>query len=270
MWTYPKIDPVALSLGPLQIHWYGLMYLAGFTLFYLYGSYLAKKDKHWSPDLVGDFLFYVAMGVILGGRIGYILFYDLSHYINDPMDMFKVWQGGMSFHGGLVGVSLAMWYFARKTKMTLFQVSDFVAPLVPFGLFFGRLGNFINGELWGKITTSPLGMKAFDPEVGHVVNRYPTQLLEAFLEGVVLFTILAIYRRKPRTLGSITGLFLACYGLFRFLVEFYRMPDPQLGYLAFGWVTMGQILSLPMIIAGIGLMFWAAKKQPGRAVFKGQ
>ncbi|MBD3822486.1 MAG: prolipoprotein diacylglyceryl transferase, partial [Thiotrichales bacterium] len=164
MWTYPSIDPIALALGPLQIHWYGLMYLAGFLCFWLYGSYQAKNNQYWNKDLVGDFLFYGALGVILGGRIGYILFYDLPHYIDHPLDMFKLWMGGMSFHGGLIGVILAMLWFARhKMKVPLFVVSDFVAPMVPFGLFFGRIGNFINGELWGKVADahSYFAMKVF-------------------------------------------------------------------------------------------------------------
>lgn len=261
MWQYPHIDPVALSLGPLQIHWYGLMYLAGFASFYFYGSWRAKKHPDWNSERIGDFLFYGAMGVILGGRIGYVLFYDLSHYLAAPLDVLKVWQGGMSFHGGLVGVSLAMWLYARKVQLSVLAVADFVAPLVPLGLFFGRIGNFINGELWGRVTDSRLGMAVYDPQLAQVVTKYPTQLLEAFLEGVVLFIILAIYTRKPRPLGAVAGLFLVGYGAFRFFVEFYRLPDAQLGYLWLDWVTMGQLLSLPMIALGLVLMMRKTVKQ---------
>jgi len=257
MWHYPHINPIALDLGPLQVHWYGLMYLFGFLAFWLYGTWKAKTDPHWNSEMVSDFLFYGALGVILGGRVGYILFYDFSYYLAHPADMIAVWQGGMSFHGGLIGVAIAMWLFARKVKLPLLEISDFVAPIVPVGLFFGRIGNFINGELWGKITDSPLGMWVYDPQLHKVVQKYPTQLLEALLEGLVLLLILFMYSRKSRPRGAVTGLFLACYGAFRFFVEFFRMPDPQLGYLAWGWLTMGQVLSLPMILLGIGLIYWA-------------
>ena len=262
MWEYPEIDPVALSLGPLQIHWYGLMYLLAFLGGWLYGNIRAKKIEPWNGDMVSDLLFYVAMGVILGGRLGYILFYDLAIYIENPLLVFKVWQGGMSFHGGLLGVTLAMFLFARKTQQNLFQVADFVAPLIPIGLLTGRIGNFINGELWGKVTDSSLGMAVYDPQLQSVVHKYPTQLLETLLEGVVLFIILAIYARKPRPPGSVAALFLIGYGSFRFIVEFWRMPDPQLGYLAWDWLTMGQLLSLPMILIGLGVMVWGARKAP--------
>ena len=261
MWTYPEIDPVALSLGPLTIHWYGLMYLAGFAFFWAVGRHKAKSTPYWTADHVSDFLFYGALGVILGGRLGYSLFYDFSHYLQHPIEIFYIWQGGMSFHGGLVGVSVAMIWFARKIKAPLFVVTDFVALLVPAGLFFGRMGNFINGELWGKVTDSEWGMRVYDPLLNQVVSKYPTQLLEALLEGVVLFTVLWFYARKPRPLGAVTGLFVGLYGSFRFFVEFYRMPDPQLGYLLWDWLTMGQVLSLPMILFGFGLWFWSVRDQ---------
>ncbi|NPA71799.1 MAG: prolipoprotein diacylglyceryl transferase [Gammaproteobacteria bacterium] len=262
MWQYPEIDPVALSLGPLQIHWYGLMYLLAFFGGWLYGTYRARKIEPWNGDMVSDLLFYVAMGVILGGRLGYILFYDFAHYIDEPTAIFKVWQGGMSFHGGLIGVTIAMLLFARKTKQSLFQVADFVSPLIPIGLLTGRIGNFINGELWGKVTDSPLGMHVYDPMLQSFVTKYPTQLLEALLEGVVLFIILAIYARKPRPSGSVAGVFLIGYGAFRFMVEFWRVPDAQLGYLLWDWLTMGQLLSLPMVMIGLGLLLWGANKFP--------
>jgi len=268
MWSYPNINPVALDLGFLQVHWYGLMYLLAFALGWFYGTYRAKTIKPWNSEMVGDLLFYVAMGVVLGGRIGYILFYDLSHYLVAPLDVFKVWQGGMSFHGGLLGVTIAMILFARKTHQNLFQVADFVAPLIPIGLFTGRIGNFINGELWGKTTDSPLGMWVYDPVIQQTVQKYPTQLLEALLEGIVLFSLLAWYARKPRSPGSVAGLFLVGYGIFRFTVEFWRVPDVQLGYLLWGWVTMGQVLSLPMILVGLGLMAYKSKSSTNLEVNK--
>lgn len=261
MWTYPEIDPVALSLGPLSIHWYGLMYLIGFAGGWMLGNYRAKKVAPWHSEMVSDLLFYVALGVILGGRLGYILFYDLAHYLQAPMDIFKVWQGGMAFHGGLVGVTIALWLFARKTDQSLLSVGDFVVPLVPIGLLAGRFGNFINGELWGKVTDSPLGMAVYDPSLNAVVTKYPTQLLEALLEGLVLLIILLWYSRKPRPAGSVAGLFLMGYGAFRFFVEFYRVPDVQLGYLYGGWLTMGQVLSMPMILIGLAMMIYAHRKQ---------
>lgn len=260
MWHYPEFDPIALDLGFFQIHWYGLMYLIAFVLGWGYTVWRAREVPNWTAEMVGDLLFYVAMGVILGGRIGYILFYDLAYYLQHPLAVFQVWQGGMSFHGGLLGVTLAMWLYARKAGFSVFQVADLVAPSVPIGLLTGRIGNFINGELWGKVTDSPLGMAIYDPALQQVVHKYPTQLLEALLEGVVLFILLAWYARKPRPAGSVAGLFLLGYGVFRFLVEFYRMPDVQLGYLAWGWLTMGQVLSTPMIAIGLGLMLWAYKR----------
>jgi len=266
MWTYPEIDPVALALGPLSIHWYGLMYLAGFAFFWAVGKHKAKSSEYWTADYVSDFLFYGALGVIVGGRLGYTLFYDFSYYIHNPVEVFYIWQGGMSFHGGLLGVSVAMIWFARKIKAPLFAVTDFVALLVPAGLFFGRVGNFINGELWGKITESQWGMRVYDPLLNQVVNKYPTQLLEALLEGVLLFIVLWVYARKPRPMGALTGLFVALYGAFRFIVEFYRMPDPQLGYLLWDWLTMGQVLSLPMIVFGLALLIWVYRRSNSKRV----
>ncbi|WP_051083162.1 prolipoprotein diacylglyceryl transferase [Hydrogenovibrio halophilus] len=257
-WSYPQIDPVALDIGVFQLHWYGLMYLFGFAFFWLFGRFLAGRHPFWTRQHVDDFLFYGAIGVMLGGRLGYILFYDLAHYLEQPLDVLKVWQGGMSFHGGMLGVMVAMLWFARyRMRVSPLAVSDFVVVLVPMGLFFGRVGNFINGELWGAITQSPLGMRLFDPQLNEWVLRYPTQLLEALLEGLVLFAILLVYHFRRPPLGAVSGAFLIGYGAFRFLVEFWRVPDPQLGYLAWGWVTMGQVLSLPMILAGLGLLLWS-------------
>ncbi len=254
----PNIDPVAIHLGPLKVHWYGLMYVLGFLALWFFATRRAKRDgSGWTAEQVGDLVFYGALGVILGGRLGYMLFYNLGHYLAHPLDALKVWQGGMSFHGGLIGVLLAMGYFARKNGKRFFDVTDFVALWTPIGLGFGRLGNFINHELWGKVTDAPWGMVFRD---GGPLPRHPSQLYQAALEGVALFVILWLFARPPRPTASVSGLFLAGYGAFRFLVEFVREPDPQLGYLAFGWVTMGQVLSVPMVLAGIGLMVWAYRK----------
>jgi phosphatidylglycerol:prolipoprotein diacylglycerol transferase len=255
----PNIDPVAIHLGPVKVHWYGIMYVLGFLALWWFGSRRAKRPgSGWTAEQVGDLVFYGALGVILGGRLGYMLFYNLPHYLAFPLDVLKVWQGGMSFHGGLVGVLLAMWYFGRKNGKTFFTVTDFIAPWVPIGLGLGRLGNFINHELWGKVTDAPWGMVFRD---GGPLPRHPSQLYQAALEGLALFLILWWFTRKPRPTASVSGLFLIGYGVFRFLVEFVREPDAQLGYLAFGWVTMGQVLSLPMIVFGIGLMVWSGKRK---------
>ena len=244
---YPTIDPVALSLGPIQIHWYGLMYLLGFSGAWWLGRLRADRFG-WTAVEVEDLLFYGAIGVIVGGRLGYSLFYDLPALIDNPLNLFKVWQGGMSFHGGLLGVVVAFGFFARATGKSYFSISDFIVPMVPVGLFFGRIGNFINGELWGKVSDVPWAM--IFPNAGPL-TRHPSQLYEAMLEGVLLFLILWIYSAKPKPPGAVSGLFLLGYGFFRFVVEFVRVPDQQYGYLLLDWITMGQILSLPMIMIGL-------------------
>lgn len=253
---YPDINPVALDLGPVQVHWYGLMYLFGFVSVWILGRARAANFA-WSKTEVEDVLFYGAIGVIVGGRLGYVLFYDLVNYLNHPLDVIKIWQGGMSFHGGLLGVLAAFWFFAHKTQRSFFQVSDFLAPMVPLGLLFGRIGNFINGELWGKVSDVPWAM-VFPS--GGALPRHPSQLYEAMLEGAVLFLILWFYSATKPVRGAVSGLFLLGYGLFRFMVEFVRVPDPQYGYLAFNWLTMGQVLSLPMILLGILVMIWAYRR----------
>ena len=247
-----QIDPVALSIGSLQLRWYGLMYLAGFGLGWMLGRWRASRPgSGWTGPDVDDLLTCVMIGIILGGRLGYVLFYDLPVYINDPMEIVRIWNGGMSFHGGLLGVLGAFWYFARSRGRSFLEVSDFIAPLVPQGLFFGRLGNFINGELWGKVSDVPWAIVF--PGAGPN-PRHPSQLYEAALEGLVLFFMVWIFSSKPRKTGAVSGLFALGYGVFRFAVEFVRMPDVQLGYLAFGWLTMGQLLCVPLILAGLWLL----------------
>ncbi|WP_086933933.1 prolipoprotein diacylglyceryl transferase [Agarilytica rhodophyticola] len=273
MLKYPEIDPVALSLGsfelfgkvfgPINIHWYGLMYLFGFAAAWLLGTMRTKKP--YSPVTkaqVEDLIFFGAMGVVIGARIGYIFFYNFSAFLDNPGILFRVWEGGMSFHGGLIGVIIAMIMFSRKIKRPFIDVMDFTAPLVPIGLGLGRLGNFIGGELWGRETDVSWGM-VFPKDVDQLV-RHPSQLYQAFFEGLVLFIILFWFSRKPRPRYAVASLFLICYGCFRFGVEFVRQPDAHIGY-QFGWMTRGQILSLPMIIIGLIIFFAAYRFASGNA-----
>jgi len=256
MLTYPEIDPVIFSIGFLKIRWYGLMYVIGFLLAW----WLARNRalKPWSvikPGQVDDLVFFAMLGVIVGGRLGYALFYGTEQLLSDPFYLFRITEGGMSFHGGLAGVMIAMWLFARRLGVSAWGVIDFVAPLTPLGLFFGRIGNFINGELWGKPTDVPWGFEV------HGVVRHPSMLYEAVLEGLVLFVIVWVFSRRERPFMSVSGLFLLGYGVFRFFVEFVRVPDSHIGYLAKEWLTMGQVLTLPMILGGLTLLFLAYRRR---------
>ncbi len=255
MFTHPQFDPVALQIGPLGIHWYGLMYLIGFLSVLWLGKYRARQQPTagWKSTEIDDILFYGALGVIIGGRLGYVVFYQPSYYLTHPHEIVYLWQGGMSFHGGFLGVLAAMVFFARKTGKRWLAVMDFVAPLVPLGLGAGRLGNFINGELWGRATDVPWGM--IFPQADRLA-RHPSQLYQFALEGIVLFILLWWYSSKPRPVGAVSGLFLIGYGSFRFLVEYTREPDSFLGLLAMN-LSMGQWLSLPMVMIGIW-MLWCA------------
>lgn len=275
MLTYPNIDPVAVAIGPLSIHWYGLMYLVGFFGGWWLGRIRASRPgSTWTPQQVDDLLFYIVLGVVLGGRLGYVLFYGFSELMDDPLSLLRIWEGGMSFHGGLLGVMLAMWLFGKRYEKGFFQSTDFIAPLVPIGLGTGRIGNFINGELWGGPGSVPWAMQVSCERFQELCNvklqlpfgteftppLHPSPLYEAVLEGLVLFLILWIYSSRPRPAIAVSGLFLLCYGIFRFSVELVRMPDAHIGYLAFDWLTMGQLLTLPMLLGGVLLMGLAYNK----------
>lgn len=260
MGTHPFIDPVAFELGPLAVRWYGLMYVLALVVGWALLARRAGRGPHadWSSEQVADVVFYVALGAVVGGRLGYILFYDFSAYLAEPLAVFRVWQGGMSFHGGLIGAILAVVWLARRLGRPWLALTDFVAPAIALGLGFGRLGNFINGELWGAPTGLPWGMVF--PQAGELA-RHPTQLYEALLEGLVLFAVLWWFSSRARPLGAVSGLFLLLYGLFRSLVELLREPDAHLGYLAFGWLTMGQVLCVPMLLGGVWLLARAGRRR---------
>lgn len=252
MLPYPDIDPIIFSIGPLAIRWYGLMYVIGFVAAWLLAAKRSKES--WSPikpEQVDDLIFYAMIGVIVGGRLGYSIIYGWQLWLQDPLYVFRITEGGMSFHGGMLGVIAALWLYARRVHLSMWQLTDFGAPLVPIGLGMGRIGNFINGELWGRPTDVPWSFNVYGRSL------HPSQLYEALLEGLVLFLILWIYSSRPRPMMAVSGMFLFWYGVFRFFVEFYRVPDADLGYLALGWVTMGQILSAPMIVLGAVLVFLA-------------
>ncbi len=259
MLVHPQFDPVAISIGPLAVRWYGLMYLLGFALFILLGRYRIRQQSNgvFTREMLDDALFYGVLGVILGGRLGHTLFYEPAYYLQHPLEIFAVWQGGMSFHGGFLGVVIAMVCLARKYQLSWLTVTDFIAPLVPLGLGAGRIGNFINGELWGRPTDMPWGM--IFPYADNL-PRHPSQLYEFALEGLALFVLIWFYSAKPRPLGAVSGIFMIGYGAFRSFCEFFREPDDGfLGMMTLG-VSMGQWLSLPMIVVGIALLYWAYRR----------
>jgi phosphatidylglycerol---prolipoprotein diacylglyceryl transferase len=273
---FPNFDPIVFSIGPISLHWYGAMYLFGVLgAFYLAKRRVDKSNNQWTLQQVENLLFWGFLGLFIGGRLGYVFFYNFATFIKTPIVLFKVWEGGMSFHGGLIGAMFVIAIFAKKANKTFMQVADFVAPLAPIGLMFGRFGNFINGELWGRVTNLPIGMlfptsshadfkfAQSHPEwfslyskLNGILPRHPSQIYEMVFEGIVLFIILNIFIRKPRPTGAVSGLFLFCYGLFRFAIEFFRQPDEQLG-LFLNIISMGQILCLPMIIGGILILLFA-------------
>ena len=268
MLTHPNIDPVAVSLGPLSIHWYGLMYLLAFAS--AWGLAVRRAGFDYTPvkrEHIDDLIFYGALGVVLGGRCGYVLFYNFDKFLGDPLWLLKVWEGGMSFHGGFIGVVVAMIVFARKTQLRAGQILDFIVPIVPLGLCFGRLGNFIGQELWGRYADPAVVPWAMVfPADPSGLPRHPSQLYQAGMEGVLLFIIAYSFSRKPRPTWSVSAVFLMGYGCFRFIAEFFRQPDNHIGFDAFGWLTRGQLLSLPMIIGGVLLMIYAYRFQSSEVV----
>ena len=267
MLIHPEIHPVALQLGPLAIHWYGLTYLAAFGLFFFLATLRLKHQPYaaikgpgaWSRRDIEDILFLGVMGVVLGGRVGYCLFYKPAYYASHPLEIFYVWQGGMSFHGGLIGVLVSQWWFARTRQRPWLQVMDFIAPCVPTGLAAGRAGNFINGELWGRVADPSLPW-AMLFRGGGPLPRHPSQIYQFLLEGLLLFVLLWLYARKPRKVGQVSGAFLLGYGVLRFIAEFFREPDAHLGILQLG-MSMGQWLCVPMMVGGLALWIWASRQQ---------
>lgn len=257
MLHYPKFEPVILSIGPLKVHWYGLMYILGFGLAWWLANYRAKQTHgQWTKNQIEDLIFYSALGVIIGGRVGYILFYDFFDFLAQPLTLFQVWKGGMSFHGGLLGVLISLSVYCQKHQKKFFEVTDFIAPLVPLGLAAGRIGNFINGELWGRATNVPWAMIF---PTGGPIPRHPSQLYEFVAEGILLFTVLWLYSAKKKPYKAVSGLFLVGYSIARFTCEFFRQPDAQLDYIAFNWLTMGQLLCVPMFVIGLFILFSAYK-----------
>jgi phosphatidylglycerol:prolipoprotein diacylglycerol transferase len=261
---YPAIDPVAVAVGPFAIRWYALAYIVGLLIGWRYCLRLAARGPHLvARSAVDDFLVWATLAVVLGGRIGYVLFYNLPYYLNHPLLTLEIWHGGMSFHGGALGVTVAIWLFTRQRRIPVFAFSDVIAEAVPIGLFFGRIANFINGELFGRVTDVPWAMVFPN---GGPLPRHPSQLYEAFCEGIVLFLVLFVAERQGarRNPGVVTGVFLAGYAVARMSGELFRQPDPQLGFLVFG-LTMGQLLSVPLLIAGIVLIVWARRRPAASA-----
>ncbi len=258
MFTFPQFDPVAIAIGPISIHWYGIMYIIAFGGAWALASYRARQNPgQWTAEQISDLVFYGALGAVVGGRMGSVLFYNFDRFLDDPVWLLRVWEGGMSFHGGTLGVLVAFYFYSRHINKSFFEVMDFIAPFVPFGLGAGRLGNFIGGELWGRPTEVAWGMVF--PHVDQLA-RHPSQLYEVALEGVVLFCVVWWFSSTPRPRCAVTGLFAAGYGSFRFFIEFFRQPDQDMGFIAFDWLTMGQLLSLPMVIIGVGLIVFAYQK----------
>lgn len=261
MLMHPTIDPVALQLGPLAIHWYGLTYLAAFALFVGLARWRLHQEPYasqvaigaWSKQDIEDILFYGVLGVVLGGRIGYCVFYSPAYYLMHPLEVLAVWQGGMSFHGGMLGVCVATAWYASKRQRPWLWVTDFIAPCVPTGLAAGRIGNFINGELWGRAADPSLPWAMVFPQSGTLIARHPSQLYQFLGEGLLLFIVMWVYARKPRPIGAVSGVFLMGYGVLRFMAEYFREPDAHLGLLALG-MTMGQWLCVPMV--GMGMWLW--------------
>jgi phosphatidylglycerol:prolipoprotein diacylglycerol transferase len=263
MLVHPQFDPVALSLGPVQVHWYGLTYLVAFVLFLWLAASRTRQPWHaergWTRRDAEDLLFYGVLGVVIGGRLGYALFYKPGYYAAHPLEVLAVWKGGMSFHGGLLGVIAAMALFARRRGRTFWEVTDLIAPCVPVGLASGRIGNFINGELWGRAADPSLPWAMVFPQSGSTVPRHPSQLYQFALEGLLLFAVLWWFSRRPRPEGMVSGLFLVGYGVLRFTAEYFREPDDYLGLLALN-MSMGQWLCVPMVLMGLALMAWSAKR----------
>jgi phosphatidylglycerol:prolipoprotein diacylglycerol transferase len=276
---YPAIDPIIFAFGPLAIRWYGLAYLCAFGMAWWLGNRrAAKPGSGWDAQAVSDVVFYGAVGAVLGGRLGYVFFYGFEQFLRDPLWLVRIWDGGMSFHGGLLGTLAALWWFGRRTSRSLAQVSDFVAPLVPLGLGFGRLGNFANTELPGRATESAFGLiypctadaiRAISPLCTgqwETFARHPSPLYQAFTEGLVLFVVVWLVSSRPRAAGVVSGVFLGTYGALRFTTEFFRQPDNHLGFVAFDWLTMGQLLSLPMMIVGILIALYASRRADSATV----
>lgn len=270
MLRYPNIDPIALSLGPLQVHWYGIMYVLGFAAaWWLARRRAARPESTWSGADVDDLIFWSMLGVILGGRIGYVLFYGLPFWKEDPLYPLKIWQGGMSFHGALLGVLIAIGLYALRRGRRVLDVMDFTAPLPGLGIMAGRIGNFINGELWGRPTTVSWGFLVPGSSGEPAAVRHPSQLYEALLEGLLMFGLIWWFSARPQARGAVFGLGLLYYGVVRFAAEFLRVPDAQLGYLAGGWLTMGQLLCLPMILGGAFLLLRAQRSPQPSGNYRG-
>ncbi|MBF2761307.1 MAG: prolipoprotein diacylglyceryl transferase [Ectothiorhodospiraceae bacterium AqS1] len=264
MLVHPGFDPVAIEVGPINIHWYGLMYLLAFGCGWWLGRRRARQEwRGLRPVDVDDLLFYIVLGVVIGGRLGYMFFYEPARLFGDPLSLLMIWQGGMSFHGGMIGVLVAVAWFAKRRGRGFFEITDFIAPLIPPGILAGRIGNFINGRLWGAPSDLPWAMVFPDPSAGGI-PRHPSQLYEAFWEGLVLFALLWWFTQRPRPLMATSGLFLVGYASARILVEFVRMPDAHIGYIAFGWMTMGQLLTAPMLPTGVLFLALAFKGEKGR------